>query len=72
MGQLLVSSYKWHIGWTGRVLTPSKPLETLGIDYFFYCIHTNKNAPDGFEKSDGFQEFPPCLKILDVEEVFKQ
>ena len=55
----------------GRVLTSSKPLGTLGMEQYF-VVSTQKIAADWLSKSDRFQAFPPYLKILEEEEVFKQ
>ena len=46
----------------GRVLNPSKPLGTRGIEYYF-MVCTQKFAADWLLKSNRFQAFPPCLKF---------
>ena len=55
----------------GRVLTPSKALGTLVMEWYV-TVSTQKNAADLLSKSNGFQAFPPCLKILGEEQLFKQ
>ena len=35
-------------------------------------VSTQKFAADWLSKSSRFQAFPPCLKTLEEEEVFKQ